>query len=126
MYLNGPRVPKLGLPRVTMELNKSLNQSPQGGLEKIGYASSNGPPRNCCKIPDKYLIGHVLGGQNGGFTIGKIIYHFLKFSESLVVKKPLVVCTLSRLLGGFPRYTPCSIRINFINLCMKFLFSLKK
>ena len=56
---------------------------------------------------------------------GKIIYHFLKFSESLVVKRPPVVCILSRLVGGFPHYTPCSIRINFINLCMKFLFSLK-
>ena len=60
---------KLGLPRVTMELNKSLNQSPQGGLEKIGYTSSNGPSGNCCKIWNKYLIGHVLRGQNGGFTV---------------------------------------------------------
>ena len=109
-----------------MEPDKPFNQILQSGSENVSCTSSNGPPRNCCKIPDKYLIGHVLGGQNGGFTIGKIIYHFLKFSESLVVKKPLVVCTLSRLLGGFPRYTPCSIRINFINLCMKFLFSLKK
>ena len=60
---------KLGLPRVTMELNKSLNQSPQSGLEKIGYTSSNGPSGNYCKIWDKYLIGHVLRGQNGGSTI---------------------------------------------------------
>ena len=45
-----------------MELDKSLNQSPQGGLEKIGYTSSNGPPENCCKVSNKYLIGHVLGG----------------------------------------------------------------
>ena len=60
---------KLGLPRVTTGLDKSLNQSPQGGLEKIGYMSSNGPPRNCYKVPNKYLIGHVLGGQNGGSTI---------------------------------------------------------
>ena len=59
---------KLGLPRVTMGLDKSLNQSPHGGLEKIGYTSSNGPPRNCCKVSDKYLIGHVLEGQNRGFT----------------------------------------------------------
>ena len=57
---------KLGLPRVTMELDKSLNQSPQGGLERIGYMSSNGLPGNCCKIWNKHLIGHVLGGQNGG------------------------------------------------------------
>ena len=51
---------KLGLPRITMELYKSLNQSPQGGLEKIGYMSSSGPPRNCCKIPNEHIIGHVL------------------------------------------------------------------
>ena len=51
-----------------MELDKSLNQSPQGGLEKIGYTSSNGPLGNCCKIRNKYLIGHVLGRQNGRFT----------------------------------------------------------
>ena len=65
--LSGPKS-KLGLPRVTMRLDKSLNQSPQGGLEKIGHTSSNGPSRNCCKVSDKYLIGHVLGGQNGGST----------------------------------------------------------
>ena len=52
-----------------MGLDKSLNQSPQGGLEKIGYTSSNMPPGNCCKVLNKYLIGHVLGGQNGGSTI---------------------------------------------------------
>ena len=52
-----------------MELNKSLNQSPQGDLEKIGYMSSNGPSGNCCKLQNKYLIGHVLRGQNGGFTV---------------------------------------------------------
>ena len=52
---------KLGLPRVTMGLNESLNQSPYGGLEKLGYVSSDGPPSNCCKIRNKYLIGHVLG-----------------------------------------------------------------
>ena len=52
-----------------MELGKSLNQSPQGGLEKIGYTSSNRPPENCYKIRDKYLIEHVLRGQNGGSTV---------------------------------------------------------
>ena len=69
--LNGPKVPKskLRLPRVTMRLDKSLNQNPQGGLEKIDYTSSNGAPRNWCKVPDKYPIGHVLGGQNGRSTI---------------------------------------------------------
>ena len=59
---------KLGLLGVTTRLDKSLNQSPQGNLEKIGYTSSNRPPRNCCKVPGKYLIGHVLGGQNEGST----------------------------------------------------------
>ena len=58
---------KLGLPRVTMGLDKSLNQSPQGGAEKIDYTSSNKPPGNYCKVPNKYLIGHVLGRQNGGY-----------------------------------------------------------
>ena len=53
---------KLGLPRVIIGLNESFNRSPQGGLEKIGYTSSNGPPENCCKVSNKYLIGHVLGG----------------------------------------------------------------
>ena len=60
MSLSEPKS-KLGLPRVTMGVNESLNQSPRGGLENIGYASSNGPPRNYCK-------GHVLGRQNGGST----------------------------------------------------------
>ena len=60
---------KLVLLRVTMGLDKSLNQSPKGGLEKIGYTSSNGPPRNYCKVPNNYLIGHVLRGQNGGSTL---------------------------------------------------------
>ena len=73
--LNGPKS-KLGLPRVTMELDKSLNQSPQGGLEKIGYTRSNGPLGDCCKIRDKYLIGHVIRGQNRGSTM--VIKRFLK------------------------------------------------
>ena len=59
-FLNGPKS-KLRLPRVTMGLDKSLNQGLQGGLENIGYTSSNEPPRNYCKVTDKYLIGHVLG-----------------------------------------------------------------
>ena len=48
VYLNGPKVPKskIGLPSVTIELDKSLNQSPQDGLEKIGYMSNNGPLGN--------------------------------------------------------------------------------
>ena len=52
VYLSGPKS-KLGLPRVTMGLDKSFNQSPQGGLEKIGYTSSNGPLVNCCKVPEQ-------------------------------------------------------------------------
>ena len=74
MYLSGPKVfrtvpkSKLGLPRVTMGLDKSLNQSLQGGLEKISYISSNRLPRNFYKVPNKHLIGHVLGGQNRGST----------------------------------------------------------
>ena len=73
---------KLGLPRVRMELDKSLNQSFQGGLENIGYMSSNGPPGNCCKIWNQYLIGHVLGGQNGGSTLPKQAY--IKFNVSFI------------------------------------------
>ena len=52
-----------------MGLNESLNQSPRGGLENIGYASSNGPPRNYCKVPNKHVKGHVLEGQNKGSTL---------------------------------------------------------
>ena len=66
-YLNKPKS-NLGLPSVTIELDKSLNQSLKGSLEKIGYTSSDGPPRNYCKVPNKYLIGHVLRGQNGVST----------------------------------------------------------
>ena len=66
--LSGPKS-KLELPKVTTGVDKSLNQSLQSGLEKIGYTSSNGPLENCCKLSNKYLIGHVAGGQNGGSTI---------------------------------------------------------
>ena len=47
LSLSGPKVSKfkIGFPSVTMELDKSFNQSPHGGLEKIGYMSSNGPQR---------------------------------------------------------------------------------
>ena len=40
--------------------------------------SSNGPPGNCCKVPNKHLIGHMLGEQNGGFTTGKTILEISK------------------------------------------------
>ena len=66
-YLTGPNS-KLGLPKVTTGLDKSLNQSPQGGLENIDYMSSNGPPRNCCKVLNEHTIAHMLVGQNGGST----------------------------------------------------------
>ena len=66
-YLSEPKS-KLRLPRVTTRLDRSLNQSPQGGLENIDYTSCNGPRVNSCKIRNKYLIRHVLGEQNGGST----------------------------------------------------------
>ena len=58
---------KLRLLRVTMRLDKSLNQSSQGGLENIDYMSSNGPLENCCKVLNEHTIGHVLVRQNGGY-----------------------------------------------------------
>ena len=66
-----------------MGLNEPLNQSPRGGLEKIGYVSSNGPRENCCKVSNKYLIGHVLGGQNGGSTT---CYYDTKYTRSNTMK----------------------------------------
>ena len=89
-----------------MELDKSLNQSPQGGLEKIGYTSSNGPLRNCCKVPDKYLIGYVLGGQNGRSTLSLFVCSFdfsslgphLRFSLCLFLV-PLVSHHWDAILG---------------------------
>ena len=70
VHLNGPKVMpngpkfKLGLPRVTTRLDKSLNQSLRGGSKKVSSMSSYGPPRNYYKVSNKYLIGHVIGGQN--------------------------------------------------------------
>ena len=40
--------------------------------------SSYGPPRNYYKVSNKYLIGHVLGGQNWRSTI-----YFLKFKSEV-------------------------------------------
>ena len=76
---------KLGLPRVTMELDKSVNQSFQGGLEKIIYMSSNGPPGNCCKIQNQYLIGHVLGGH-AKWRVYSLISNFFKNENGIVSK----------------------------------------
>ena len=59
---------KLKLPRITMGSDESLNQSLQGGLEKISYMISNGPPGNCCKVSSEHVIGHVLIRQNGRST----------------------------------------------------------
>ena len=41
---------KLGLPRVTTGLDKSLNQSLQGGSRKVSSVSSYGLPRDYCKV----------------------------------------------------------------------------
>ena len=97
---------KLRLTRVITGLDKSLNQIPQGGLEKIDYMSSNGPLRNCCKVPDKYLIGHVLGGQNGRSTLSLFVCSFdfsslgphLRFSLCLFLV-PLVSHHWDAILG---------------------------
>ena len=59
---------KLRLSKVAMRLDESLNQSLQGDLKKISYMSSNEALENCCKVPNKHVIGHVLVGQNGGST----------------------------------------------------------
>ena len=40
---------KLGLLRVIMGLDKSLNQSLQGGEKKINNMNNNGLPRNYCE-----------------------------------------------------------------------------
>ena len=55
--LSGPKS-KLGLSRVTMGLDKSLNQSLRGDSKKVSSMSSYEPPRNYCKVLNKYLIGH--------------------------------------------------------------------
>ena len=52
-----------------MGSDETLNQRLQGGLEKTSYTSRNEPLGNCCKVPNKYLIGHVLGRQNGESTV---------------------------------------------------------
>ena len=52
--------------------NKPLNQSLQSGSEKVSYMNSNGPPGNCCKVLNKHVKEHVLGGQNGGSTMYSI------------------------------------------------------
>ena len=85
-----------------MGLGKYLNQSLQGGLEKIGYTSSNGPPKNCCKVSNKYLIGHVLGEQNGGSTL------CLSFHYSFSFHPPHVHVTYARMATPFSHHV-CKI-----------------
>ena len=75
-YLSEPKS-KLKLPRVTTGLDKSLNQSSQGGLENIDYMSNNGPPGNCCKVLNEHTIRHVLVGQNGWSTKGIVKSNFV-------------------------------------------------
>ena len=55
-----------------MGSHEFLNQSLQGGLEKISYMSSNGLLGNCCKVPSEHVIG-----QNGGSTILLSLNYFL-------------------------------------------------
>ena len=71
---------RLDLSRVKMGLDKSLNQSLQGGSYKISYMSNNGPLGNCCKVPNKHIIGHVLEGQNGGSIVARSNVAFLQIS----------------------------------------------
>ena len=67
-----PRCPRMCLSILKVclneELDKSLNQSFQGGLEKAGCVSSNELPENYCEVLKKHLR-HMLRGQNWGFTI---------------------------------------------------------
>ena len=53
--------------------------------------SSNGPPRNCCKVPNKHLIGHMLEGQNGRFTTGKLSQRSLNLStmKNMTIKSSI-------------------------------------
>ena len=71
-----------------MGLGKSLNQNLQGGLENIGYTSSNGPPGNCYKVSNKYLIGHVLEEQNEGSTLGQYIQRGFWYVDIGLVDRP--------------------------------------
>ena len=103
-----------------MRLDKSFNQSPQGGSEKIGYTSSNRPPGNYRKVLNKYLIGHVLGGQNEGSTIALIIIHlylFILFIYLLLISKVHESRYIKFLPNSYqiasqrmPMYNPCIVR----------------
>ncbi|RVX11310.1 hypothetical protein CK203_019750 [Vitis vinifera] len=70
-----------------MGLDKSLNKSPQGGLEKIGYTSSNGPPGNYWKEPNKHIIGsfnNMLQQQHMGIAT---TYEILLSLQEIFVDK---------------------------------------
>ena len=58
----------------------------------------NGPLRNCCKVPDKYLIGHVQGGQNGRSTLSLFVCSF-DFSS----------------LGPHPRFSLCLFLVPLVS-----------
>ena len=55
---------KLRLPRVTIRGQIIPKPKSPRWLKKVSSVSSYGPPRNYYKVSNKYLIGHVLGGQN--------------------------------------------------------------
>ena len=55
---------KLGLPSVTIRGQIIPQPKSLRWLRKVSSMSSYGPPRNYCKVSNKYLIGHVLRGQN--------------------------------------------------------------
>ena len=55
---------KLGLPRVTIRGQIIPQPKSPRWLKKVSSMSGYEPPRNYCKVSNKYLIRHVLGGQN--------------------------------------------------------------
>ena len=50
-------------------MNPSTKVSKVAKKKKVNCISSHGPPRDYYEVSNKLLIGHVLGGQNGGFTV---------------------------------------------------------
>ena len=84
-HLSEPKS-KLRLPRVTMELDKSLNQTSQHGLEKIDYTSSNEPPGSYCKVLNEHIIGHVLVGQNGESIVEFFFLTYFEMDQSLCLR----------------------------------------
>ena len=66
--LSGPKS-KLRLPRVTTGLDKSLNQSLQGGSKNVSSMSSYGPPRNYCEALEVNLKTCAKGIKLRVYTI---------------------------------------------------------